>query len=150
METIKEGKIFLKNNINKGVNCPCCSQRVQLYKRKLNSGMAYTLIAINNHSNDYFHVKDMLREKGLHNGHDWTLLKFWGFIKKEDEIREDGSPNNGNYKITDKGIDFVLGRIKTYKHIMLYNKKCYGFSKETTTITEALGNKFNYNELMGI
>ena len=34
IETIKEGKEYLRKNFNEGVNCPCCNQFVKLYKNQ--------------------------------------------------------------------------------------------------------------------
>tara|TARA_R110002126_G_scaffold129114_2_gene271829 strand:- start:1016 stop:1474 length:459 start_codon:yes stop_codon:yes gene_type:complete len=149
METIKDAKDYLRSELEKGATCPCCSQRVQMYRRKLNSGMAYTLIAIYKHSKDFFHVKDMLRIKKFKNSHDWTLLKFWGFIESKYGNREDGNQYTGYYKITKDGIDFVLGNLLANSHIFIYNKKHYGSSNNKINIKKALGDKFNYNELIG-
>ena len=59
METIKEAKEHLRNNFEEGIDCPCCGQFVKLYKRKLNSGMAATLIRIVKfNGSSEVHVKD--------------------------------------------------------------------------------------------
>jgi hypothetical protein len=34
------------------------------------------------------------------------------------------------------------------KNVFLYNNKIQGFSEETTTIKQALGDKFDFEELM--
>jgi hypothetical protein len=148
MESIKEAKEYLRENYKKGCKCPCCDQVVRLYKRKLNSGMAITLIQMHKHSNNFFHVKDMLREKGLHNGHDWSLLKYWGLIQELDVLPGSTKKSSGQYRVTEKGVDFVYGRINLPKHILIYNKRFQGFSDEETTIKESLGDDFNYYELL--
>jgi hypothetical protein len=141
LESIKEAKEYLRKNWEKGCKCKVCGQFVKKYKRKLNSSMAITLIRINNNSDDFFHVKDFLRQNKFTNSHDWTLLNHWGFLEEHIE-------KNGFWRITSLGKDFIKNRIKTKKHIYLYNNIFLGFSDEETTIKESLGDKFNYDELM--
>ena len=149
METLKEAKQFLRENWQKGVDCPCCTQFVKLYNRKLNSGMAITLIRMHQHDrNKWINVKDFLREHKFHNNHDWTLLRHWGLIEERVGKPMDGSKSLGEWRMTYKGNQFILNRIRVPKRILLYNNKFRGFDDETTNITEALGNKFDYDELM--
>lgn len=148
MESIKEAKEYLRQNFKKGCECPTCGQIVRLYKRKLNSGMAFVLITMYSHSKGFFHVKDMLRENGLHNGHDWTLLKYWGLIQELDLPPGSTQKSSGKYRVTKAGEEFIFGARKVSKHILIYNKRFQGFSNEETTIQESLGETFNYYELL--
>ena len=69
-------KEFLRANYEKGCDCPTCGQFVKLYKRKLNSGMAKTLIILEQYFGfEPINVKSFLREQSLTNNHDWTLLR---------------------------------------------------------------------------
>jgi len=155
--TILEAKEFLRQHWKKGVQCPCCTQRVQLYSRKLNSGMAWTLIQI------YFEtgrckadsamdsllwipVKEFLRANKLHNGHDWTLLQHWGLL--EERKTDSGLPNSGRWRITENGIKFVRNQLTVPKHLSFYNSKVWGKSDEMINIKQALGQKFDYNQLL--
>lgn len=153
--TLSEAREALERNLERGTHCPCCQQYARNYKRKLNSGMARSLIHIYNWYTQqktrkpFLHVKDYLRENALHNSHDWTLLKYWDLLELKKEEREDGSSRNGYYRITQKGILFVEGKIKVWDHIYIYNNEVQGFSQDTLTIKQALGNKFDYAELMG-
>lgn len=139
--TIEEAKKDLRKNFERGTSCPCCGQFVKLYKRKLNSGMASTLIRIYKHAKyEWIHVKDMLRMNKYKNSHDWTLLKEWGFIESNDAA--------GEWKITNKGVEFIKGTSTAPSHVHIYNKTTVGFSSTQTDIKESLGNHFNYEELM--
>lgn len=146
MNTIQSAKDYLRSNWAKGVTCPCCEQFVKLYKRKLNSGMALTLIRIYRHSQGWVPVKEFLRQNKWHNGHDWTLLRFWGLLEEKQHAK--GENSSGYWRITAKGISFVLNHITVPKRMLMYNQSCYGFEGGETSISEALGNKFNYQELM--
>lgn len=148
-DTLKAAKQHLRNNFNKGTDCPCCGQFVKLYKRKLNSGMAYALLNIyRHHRQDQVNVKDFLRINKLPNNHDWTLLKYWKILEEvEGDIPEE-KKSNGIWKITDFGVEFLFGRVKVPSHVHLFNNKYQGHSDKEITIKEAFGNKFNYTELM--
>lgn len=148
---LQQAKEKLRANWHKGVKCDCCGQFVKLYKRKLNSGMAIALINIYKyHGRKAVNVKDFLREERLPNNHDWTLLKHWGFIR-EIESKEIPSEkkSNGVWRITVLGEKFLKNNLpKCPSHILIYNNTFQGFSSSYTTIIKALGNKFNYEELM--
>ena len=135
-----------------GCRCPHCDQYMKLYKRKLNSGMASTLIRIFNwdkkHPDEYLQVKEHLRVKAYHNTHDWTLLRFWGLILPKNN-KKDEKGSSGYWKITNKGRDFVIGNINVPTHIFHYNQKFYGYGKSNIDIKGGLGNRFSYAELMG-
>lgn len=136
-----------------GVDCPCCGQLVKIYKRKLNSTMARALVLIY----QYFEIPPSYREEWFHgpshsvwstSGGDAAKLRHWGLIEGRPGERPDGSTHTGFFRITDKGRDFVLGMVRVPQHVLLFNQNRFGFSFETTNIYEALGDKFNYNELM--
>lgn len=153
MQTIKEAKKFLQSKMSKGVKCPCCEQTVKAYKRSLNSGMTITLYHMFKrykiHGDDFFHVKNYLRDETLKNNHDWTLLSYWGLIEQKPILsKEPGS--KGYWRITAKGIDFVLGRLKVPSYILMYNKQISKPEKNVKSVSfaETLNERFNYEELM--
>ncbi len=153
--SLEGAKNYLRENWEKGCSCPACGQHVQLYKRKLNSGMAVTLIYIyiqDKKVGDFIQVKDHLRQMKYKNNHDWALLKYWGLIEEKERDESEDQKNSGYWKITESGKAFAENKISLPKHIYLYNGKRYKMNQdsETITITQAMGEHFSYNELMGI
>jgi len=150
--TIKELKAYLRANFEKGVDCPCCGQFVKLYKRKLNSGMAVTLIRIYNQNKhdeeNWIPVKEFLRINKYKNSHDWTLLKHWGLLQEKEQIENNINKSSGYWKITKKGKEFVKNKISVPNKVHIYNNIVLGFSDDNTTIIESLGKHFKYQELM--
>lgn len=144
--TLKEAKAFLNSNYEKGTQCPCCNQLVKLYKRKLNSGMARTLIELYKCGDRFIHVKNHLRKQQLNNTHDFTLLRHWGLIIAPDE--ESTGQASGLWKITERGKKFCKGEMVVNRHVLIVVNRHLGFSDEKTTIQDSLGSRFNYNELM--
>lgn len=144
--TIQEAKDYLNENYKKGCNCPVCDSTVKLYKRKLNSGMARTLIEMYKCGDEFTHVKNRLRENKLPNTHDFTLLRHWELIIAPDEDCEGQA--SGLWKITEKGQKFCRGEIVVNRHVKILLNDVRGFSDEKTTIQDSLGDGFNYEELM--
>ncbi len=150
--SLKEARLFLKENWEEGAKCPCCSQLVKLYYRNLNSGMALGLITLYKIApeGNFIHVPTEFTKRKINNSNtELSKLSYWGLIEEMPQQENSESKTSGHWKITPNGISFVLGKIKLPKYVKVYNGKVLGFGEgETITITEALGNKFNYAELM--
>ncbi len=149
--TLVEIKAYLQKHWLKGTHCPACAQKVKLYKRKLTSGMAVALIRLYEASNadpyNFVHITKL----GHLNGGEFAQLKRWGLIEEADN-KDEFKRTSGMWAITEKGMRFVRGTVKVDKYIYTYNGKTIrviNVSDETTDIYNALGNKFNYSELMG-
>ena len=146
-----------------GVECPCCMQKVKLYRRKLTDDMCAMLIALDRlngaHGTDaWIYIGDWRDEytritgKKINGGGDYSKLKFWGFVEDEPNASTaTGKASSGNWRITGKGRDFVRGR-SPYRtapdHIKVYNNRAVEESAAEVTIQEALGTRFDYNDLM--
>lgn len=131
------------------VACPCCLRRARIWKRKINTSMARALITLTIHTSheEYVHLFQFLVDHKVQHS-DAPLLRHWGLIKELEGKKEDGNPRNGHYAITEKGRVFVHNASNAAKHVLLYNNTVLGFTEEQITIREALGDKFNYDELM--
>lgn len=159
IETLQQAKDFLRTNFKKGCKCPACGQTVKLYSRKINSGMALFLIGLYRleirHQEsmpgmvgrEFFSNKQVMNEMNLTvTSLDYSVLKHFGFI--EARVSEAGKKDSGYWRLTQQGINFTQGNIDTAKHVFLYNNKAQGYSDEKTTIKQALGDKFDFDELM--
>lgn len=148
METLEEAKQLLRDNWKAGVECPCCSQNVKQYSRPLHTTMALTLIRLNNLGEGYHHVKKIVKGISDTGTNDFSKLRYWGLIVEQKNDTE--KRTSGSWAITHKGRQFVNGELAIQKNVLLYNKKSYGLEGEPVTIMEVLGNKFDYQELMGL
>lgn len=144
MKTIKEAKEYLHENFQAGAKCPVCRQRVHLSPLKLDSTMAAMLCRLSWKREPWTHVKDLILTPTT--GRNFASLKHWGLIA-ERENDDDKKRNSGYWLITDKGRNFVKAKAYVPRHALLYNRRCWGFSKETTGIRTALGDKFDFQEL---
>jgi hypothetical protein len=163
METIKQAKEQLREEWEKGTTCPCCNQRVKLYKRRITGSMAVGLIFFSNYYFDNkidpveylkpINVFNKIKDTTTYNVHNlntnFALLRYWELIEPLKEERADGSNRNGFYRITNRGYKFIAGTLEVPKLVKLYNQKTKGFdAQEMVTIKDCLGTKFNYKELM--
>lgn len=162
--TLAEAKRWVEKNLRPGASCPCCGQFAKVYKRTITSSMAYMLILIDRHfrttgDKGWLHVPEYLSELKLGGGGkgtgvrggDWAKLVHFGLLRaKRGTRRSDGSSRVGLYRMTPLGERFVRGkRTRAPKHVFLYDSKCFALpSTERVTLKEALGERFNYAELM--
>lgn len=146
---MKQITIFDGALADKGYYCECCGAFQKRYKRSLNCNMSIALIALYKYNvNEFVHLERFLNDKGYQRCGDASYLVNYRFLQKLVADRADGSPRNGMYKITSAGIMFVENKIKAQKHFVMFGGKFQGFEGDLINITEALGKKFNYNELM--
>ena len=136
-----------------GTTCPCCGRYVKLYKRKLTSSMVQALILIYKYfklnPESWLHVENYLKQQNISAAirGDFPKLRYWGLLEKQIDKREDGSGRVGYYKVSQKGIDFINGRIEVPRFVFIYNQTVERFSEEKTGIKKALGDKFSFDEI---
>lgn len=150
--TILETKKYLKQNLHKGITCPCCNQFVKAYKRKIRHSLAYGLINLFMiHETNEFHLEDELRRLDLKNivRSDFPKLRFWNLIEKIKGKRDDGSSKNGFYKITQLGRRFVFNEVAIPKYIFLQNNELITPLDDDIELVkiEDCFEKYNYNEM---
>jgi hypothetical protein len=151
--TVEEAKVWLRGNFDKGACCPVCRQFVKLYRRKLNSAMAYSLILVDRYfrkpdAEEWLHTPTYMRSMKARD-RDMGYLKYWELIEEKPAKRDDGGKHAGYYKITDLGKEFVARRARVKKYLFLYNGELVSRPDERSVdIVEALGSRFNYQELM--
>ena len=157
--TLIEAKAQLNKIWEQGGKCPCCNQHVKLYKRKFTSSIAIALYNIYILSQDslrqggdgFIHVENEFKNiSGLPSSirGNFSLLRFWGLIEKKGGEKEDGNPNNGYYRATEKASRFIRNNTKVSEYLKIYNNTFYGFDGEETDFFRAIGTKFNFSELI--
>lgn len=149
-QTLEQAKEQFNQEVKSkhGTTCPCCERFAKVYKRKLNSTMVRCLIKLSKLKEGYHHVSKIVEGISNTGTNDFSKLKYWGFI--EDMVNLDQSKKtSGFWKITDEGKFFVNSPevAVAYKYALVYNGECLKL-EGSTTIIEALGDNFNYKELM--
>lgn len=158
--TLDEAKKWLRARILDGDRCPCCNQYAKVYERKLNAGMALALVHIHlvtgrlRPQDGWLRIpKDL---EGIGNtvstvlgNREYPKLRYWGLLEAQGD-------ENGLWRITPEGVQFVLGALSVPKTVLLYDGKVLKnvpgqppHNPPMTDIREALASKFDYDELMG-
>lgn len=134
-----------------GIVCAACTQLVNLYPRPIHSTMVYLLVRLfllDRARPDFYHVKDIYDHRAGNGSNDFAKFKMWEMIEQKPKVKGQKGRTSGFWRITEKGKAFVRGEITIPLHALVFNKKCYGFSGQTVSIQEALGIKFDYDQLM--
>lgn len=156
--TLGEVRKILREKIDAGLACPCCTQHVQRYSRPITSAMAAGLILLVNYENKVYntepivwrseskwtHIEDFF--KNIPNlpasiRGDFSKLRFWDLIEPNPE-------NEGYYRSTFSGQSFVKYGDNVQSNVLIFNNKSYGFRGEFVNIKHCLKNKFDYDKLM--
>lgn len=144
--TLREARLHLLDHLEEGLTCPCCGQFAKVYRRSLNSGMARSLIEMYRAgaAEDFIHLPTTISLRSREEG----KLRFWGLVEEDVGVREDGG-RAGWWQLTRKGRLFVRDRLAVPKYVLLYNNTFQSFDGDEVRITDCLGDKFDYAELMG-
>jgi hypothetical protein len=159
--TLEEAKKWLRVRFGKGADCPCCGQFTKLYKRPLSKSMAYVLLLMECYFcgdpvDEWLHVPSYIAEMVSDHPRraaavrgDWAKLKLWGLIEEKPDVREDGSPRFGYWRLTPLGRQFAKRQVKVPSHVYIYNGEALRREvEEQITIDDALGTEFSYDEIM--
>lgn len=151
--TLPEARRFFFEKLREGAVCPCCERFGKVYRRKLNSGMALTVVKMFRNARDpggWIHMV-AVGNFGLPS-RDYGTLQHWSLTESSIDVKEDGNPDAGYWRLTEKGRAFARNEISVPKYVYLYNDKPIESDEPEaalrTTIVEALGGRFDYDELM--
>lgn len=143
--TLAQVQAYLRAHLDEGVSCPACRQLAKVYKRKLNSGMARSLIAMYVAGGTGFvHLPTAIGARHREEG----KLRYWGLVEEEHLARPDGG-RAGYWRVTAPGEAFVLCQALVHRYARVYDGQCLGLGGDLIDIREALGDRFDYAELMG-
>ncbi len=134
INTLGYAKAYIKSFFDGGQStvCPCCTQNVKLYPRKITSVMADQLFVLFNNKNSWMRGRD-LQESVDGSTRNYSLLRFWDLI----EGGEDST-----WAITDKGISFVRGEIEVPDRALVFNNKVIGYSEEMVSYRDVKDDGF--------
>jgi hypothetical protein len=99
----------------------------------------------------WIHIPSLFAARMVCKDNMGSLLRLWELIEQQPGERDDGSWRVGWYKITRQGVDFVRGELRVRKYVYLYNQTLISRKNADPTminVVEALGEKFDYTELM--
>lgn len=125
---------WLRLRAEEGDICPCCKQRVQIYKRKLNKTMVRTLALlavkqnkqalVHHNRTGFIHAPTVLKE---HAGYAREVgkLAYWGFVEEGTSQTGDGR-HAGLWRVTEEGYAFLRGQLEVSRYVKVYNGRKLG------------------------
>ena len=96
---------------------------------------------------EFGYVQAVRRRRGATDNREESKLRYWGLTEEEHTLRPDGG-RAGWWRVTTKGETWVLNKALVPKYARIYDGRCLGLLGDPITIVDALGDKFNYRELM--
>jgi hypothetical protein len=150
--TLGEARDELRELVERGHECPCCRQFAKIYRRKLPVATCRVMIELYRLGawDEYVYLLNVLDEMtGIaHQGGYVTMAHWWRLMEQQPGEREDGSDHVGWWRLTPLGVQFVRGEATVPKYARLYDGRRMGLSGEPVTISDCLGHRFDYGELM--
>lgn len=127
-----------------GYSCPVCTLFAKVYRHKCDSAMARTLIRMfrAGAASGPLHIPSLPGDN-----HKVSQLSWWALVEEEKLTRPDGG-RAGYWRLTGKGVEFVLRQRMIVKYARIYDARVLGHVGELVSIDDCLGSKFNYAELM--
>lgn len=140
-----QARALLELDLLEGAKCPCCGQDARLYRRKLTSTTAKALIAMYLAGPfAYHHMPTLLDAKQA----DEAKARHWGLISEKPGTRQGDIGPAGYWRLTQKGIDFVLNYVLIEKFACIYDGRLIRLEGDLISIQNALSNRFILADLM--
>jgi hypothetical protein len=141
--TLAEAQEALRAGVEGGTTCLGCGQHAQVYRRRLNSGMAFALVLLAKEKQaqpqEAYHVRSLLLRHGFHTG-DYCYLVHWNAISRRKPKGEECYPA-GYFRLTSKGFAFALGQKELPAAVYLYGEQVLGFEAKRVGVERALGSR---------
>lgn len=165
--TLDEARDAVRAGMRKGIVCPCCERRAKMYAEAFRWNAACALQAMVREWNragrprpfPWHHLPSLLatvplkppnedkKRAALCNGTAASAEK-WGLMEERVGDIAEGSPHKGEWRLTMKGVLFVLGRITIPMHACTYDGRLLGFEGPQISFREASENRFDYDEAL--
>lgn len=135
----------------KKMDCPCCGRYAQMYKRTIHHSVARKLIELYKMGGEYSFVhSSVFVRPGETSIGDFAKAKYWGLMIAA-ENTDDKKKTSGMWKLTDKGVGFVMDLIRVPRYALVFDDRVFGFTEDDkVSIRDCLASGgFDYSQLMG-
>jgi len=133
-----------------GCICPACDQTAKVYRRKITDDMALFLAWLVEQkvkTKETYHHYQKYKTRA-HLGGDYSKLEYWQLMARMPKDENDDKASSGFWKVTERGYDFLIGKIKVPRYAFIYANRIEGFSDEQISFKDCLANPFDYPEIM--
>jgi hypothetical protein len=142
--TLREARDWLRERVDEGATCPCCTQLAKVYRRRIHATLARAIITLYRHggAGQFVHAPSLPGDT-----HEISQAVWWGLIQEDEAVREDRG-RAGWWRVTPRGVAFILQETQVPKYARVYDGRCLGLTGDPVWISDALGAKFSYADLM--
>lgn len=146
--TVEEARDFLADHLEEGTSCPVCDQYAKTYNRKINSGMARSLIAmyrltVTEGHGEWIHVPTEIGARSREEG----KLAYWSLVEPMNVANATRNPS-GMWRLTERGKRFARNQMTVPEYAEVYNGKVRSHFGRDVSINDALGKHFSLADLM--
>ena len=151
--TLQEARDAVRSDRAEGTYCPCCDQKVKIYKRHINSTMAQAMIVMWGLGDRWVDIpREVIpvlteRNGGAGGSGDYAKLRHWGLIGRAAN-HNPKKRYSGWWRLTENGRRFVNKDIGVPEYLFTFNDTKMSVEGDLITIDDALGRNFDYGELM--
>jgi hypothetical protein len=130
---------------NGSVRCECCNRLLKVYRRQIAGRTAADAIMLYRLGDGFHHISEF---KSGTDG-EFAKLRFWGLVNEQAKAVDDNTKRtSGFWSLTGRGKMWVNMKLAIPKCVILLDGELIGFDEHSILITESLGTKFDYGELM--
>jgi hypothetical protein len=150
--SLGDAQLVLASRLEDGGDCPCCGRFSKIYARPINATMSRSLcwlVQAFKTCGAWINVpvcgpKFVLRSKQL------STLQWWRLIepKPNDNPKVKTVRDSGLWRPTQRGIDFVEGKIRVPRKVLTLFGNVIGYSSDEVSIQDTLDAKFDYEDAM--
>jgi hypothetical protein len=164
--TLAEARDWLRARVYDGADCPCCTQRTQVYERVLNSGMAASLIAFARVtlqlkpqdgwlkvSEDFKHVPEL--QSIILKSREYNKLAYWGLLEGfgKNPDPDPKTSHTGKWRVTELGFQFVRNEATVQDRVFVFAKNSKIKAPpdviiKQVNVVQALDTDFDYTAMM--
>jgi hypothetical protein len=135
-----------------GGYCPCCDRWGKIYRVKISETMARSLLWMaKNHGTDWVDMPAKA-PRWITRSNSFGKLRYWGLLAPMpiDSHIEDGQElkSSGYWMVTQSGLQFAKGMARVPQYVYVYDNTIEGTSDKDIVLSDCIGKKFNYAELM--
>lgn len=145
-----DAKAWLRERLDEGDVCPCCTQRAQTYKRKLNVTQVKALAMLARAqvvmtTEDFLHAPTVLASEA-NLAREVGKLALWDLVIEGTAKRSDGG-HAGMWRVSLDGLAFLRGQKRVHKYARVYNGRRLSFAGDLVGIHDVAG-EFNLQHLL--
>ena len=135
---LSDAILWMDARLDKGVHCPCCGKFNKRYRRKLNRGIALSLIRMyRGYQYGWVDVSRAFPKSGREEG----KLVWWG-------LAEENPDKKGTFRVTSRGVAWLKDTLHVPSHAIEYQGICERLDGDLIDVSWSLGEPFDYFELM--